>query len=248
MVLISANGVTFEKVAEVAALSPVPDGRYFATFTLLGVYVGVIPVLMGLLWYPFLRRLTDRWLNFFLSFTVGLLLFLGVDAVDESLDFAGEVAAAFQGVALVAAGIVLAFLAVSAVDRSRKVVAGAAGASTLVLVYSIAVGIGLHNPGEGLAIGAAYTGGSIALGTMLVVGFAAETENVAQQAAAKRKTKGCDWILANDVSHNTGIFGGDENTVQLIDGEGAEDWPTMTKLQVAECLARRIACYFSHAA
>jgi len=82
----------------------------------------------------------------------------------------------------------------------------------------------------------------------LVVGFAAETENVAQQAAAKRKTKGCDWILANDVSHHTGTFGGDENTVQLIDGEGAEDWPTMTKFQVAECLARRIAYYFSHAA
>jgi phosphopantothenoylcysteine decarboxylase/phosphopantothenate--cysteine ligase len=82
----------------------------------------------------------------------------------------------------------------------------------------------------------------------LVVGFAAETENVAQQAAAKRKAKGCDWILANDVSHHTGTFGGDENTVQLIDGEGAEDWPTMTKLQVAECLARRIAYYFSRAA
>ena len=186
--LISANGVIFEKVAEVAALSPVPDGRYFATFTLLGVYVGVIPVLMGLLWYPFLRRLTDRWLNFFLSFTVGLLLFLGVDAVDESLDFAGEVAPALQGVALVAAGMVLAFLAVSAVDRSRKVVAGAAGASTLVLVYSIAVGIGLHNLGEGLAIGAAYTSGSIALGTMLVVGFAAHntTEGLAIAAPLAR--------------------------------------------------------------
>lgn len=172
VVLISAGGVMFEKVAEVAALSPVLDGRYIATFTLLGVYVGVIPVLMGLLWYPFLRRLTDRWLNFSLSFTVGLLLFLGIDALDESLDFAGDVAAAFQGVSLVAMGFVLAFLAVSAVDRSRKVVAGAAGASTLVLVYSIAVGIGLHNLGEGLAIGAAYTGGSIALGTMLAKRFA----------------------------------------------------------------------------
>ncbi len=188
VVLISAGGVMFEKVAEVAALSPQPDGRYFATFTLLGVYVGVIPVMMGLLWYPFLRRLADRWLNFFLSFTVGLLLFLGIDAADEALEFADGVAAAFQGVALVVGGILLAFLAVSAVDRSRTAVAGAPGASTLVLVYSIAVGIGLHNLGEGLAIGAAYTGGSIALGTMLVVGFAAHntTEGLAIAAPLAR--------------------------------------------------------------
>ena len=82
----------------------------------------------------------------------------------------------------------------------------------------------------------------------LVVGFAAETENVVEQAGAKRKAKGCDWMLANDVSAGTGTFGGDENTVQLINNEGAEDWPTMTKPQVAERLARRIANYFSHAA
>ncbi len=79
----------------------------------------------------------------------------------------------------------------------------------------------------------------------LVVGFAAETEDLAQQAAAKRQAKGCDWILANDVSAGTGTFGGDDNTVRLIDGDGAEDWPTMTKVQVAERLARRIADYFS---
>ncbi len=82
----------------------------------------------------------------------------------------------------------------------------------------------------------------------LVVGFAAETENVVEQAGAKRKAKDCDWMLANDVSAGTGTFGGDENTVQLINNEGAEDWPTMTKPQVAERLARRIANYFSHAA
>ncbi len=82
----------------------------------------------------------------------------------------------------------------------------------------------------------------------LVVGFAAETENVAEQAGAKRQAKGCDWMLANDVSAGTGTFGGDENTVHLIDDGGVEDWPTMTKSQVAERLAHRIADYFSHAA
>ena len=75
----------------------------------------------------------------------------------------------------------------------------------------------------------------------LVVGFAAETENVAAHAAAKRDRKGCDWIVANDVSPETGIMGGAENKVLLITGDGAEDWPRMSKAAVAERLARRIA-------
>ncbi len=75
----------------------------------------------------------------------------------------------------------------------------------------------------------------------LVVGFAAETEKVVQHAKAKLKAKGCDWILANDVSPGTGTFGGDENVIHLIDGRGVEDWPRMTKQQVAERLARRVA-------
>jgi phosphopantothenoylcysteine decarboxylase/phosphopantothenate--cysteine ligase len=75
----------------------------------------------------------------------------------------------------------------------------------------------------------------------LVVGFAAETENVVAYAQAKRRKKGCDWILANDVSPATGTFGGEANTIHLISEAGTEDWPTMTKSQVAERLAERIA-------
>ena len=75
----------------------------------------------------------------------------------------------------------------------------------------------------------------------LVVGFAAETENVVANAKAKRLKKGCDWILANDVSPGTGTFGGDANTIHLVDGGGVEDWPSMTKLEVASRLADRIA-------
>ena len=188
--LISAGGVVFEAVAAVAAAAPEIGGLYIGTFALLGIYVGVVPVLIGLLWFPFLRRLSERWLNFFLSFTVGLLLFLGIDTVDEALKLSTEVAAAFQGTALAASGAILAFLAVSAVDRSRGIKADDRSASTLVVVYSIAVGIGLHNLGEGLAIGAAYAGGSIALGSMLVVGFAAHntTEGLAIAAPLARMT------------------------------------------------------------
>lgn len=78
----------------------------------------------------------------------------------------------------------------------------------------------------------------------LVVGFAAETEKVVEHAAAKRARKGCDWILANDVSAGTGTFGGDANTIHLVTESGTEDWPRLTKQQVAERLAARIGDHF----
>jgi phosphopantothenoylcysteine decarboxylase/phosphopantothenate--cysteine ligase len=79
----------------------------------------------------------------------------------------------------------------------------------------------------------------------LVIGFAAETENVVANAKAKRQRKGCDWILANDVSPGTGTFGGDRNTIHLVDAAGVEDWPVMTKQEVAARLVERIAAYFA---
>lgn len=79
----------------------------------------------------------------------------------------------------------------------------------------------------------------------LVVGFAAETENVVEHARAKRQSKGCDWIVANDVSHETGIMGGDSNTVHLVSANDVEDWPEMAKDEVAEKLMARVAEHFS---
>jgi phosphopantothenoylcysteine decarboxylase / phosphopantothenate---cysteine ligase len=77
----------------------------------------------------------------------------------------------------------------------------------------------------------------------LVIGFAAETEDVIANATAKRKKKGCDWIVANDVSTGTGTFGGDTNTVHIVDERGAETWPELCKSEVAQRLARRIASH-----
>ena len=79
----------------------------------------------------------------------------------------------------------------------------------------------------------------------LVVGFAAETDDVVIHATAKRARKGCDWIVANDVSPETGIMGGSENAVTLITSDGAENWPRTSKAQVASQLADRIAQYFA---
>lgn len=81
----------------------------------------------------------------------------------------------------------------------------------------------------------------------LVVGFAAETESVVANATKKRTAKGCDWIVANDVSEGSGTFGGDRNTVHIVSASGVEDWPNLSKTEVAERLAARIAGHFGTA-
>jgi phosphopantothenoylcysteine decarboxylase / phosphopantothenate---cysteine ligase len=82
----------------------------------------------------------------------------------------------------------------------------------------------------------------------LVVGFAAETENLIENARQKRQKKGCDWILANDVSAEGGVFGGDANTIHLVSADGVEDWPPLSKRDVAERLAQRVAKLFNGSA
>jgi len=167
--LLSSTGTPFEHTVDVATASPRVDARYLGTFTLLGVYVGVLPVFLGLLWLPFVRRLDSRWTGFFLSLTAGLLVFLGVDALDEALEVARGLPGAFQGVGLILTGVLVSALLL--VWVSRRFTAGNETARHLGLALLIAVGIGLHNLGEGLAIGAAYSLGKVALGTFLVLGF-----------------------------------------------------------------------------
>ena len=169
--LLTSTGLAIERDIAVAVETPRPDARYLLTFTMLGIYVGVIPVFIGLLWFPFLRRIGRRWLNFFLSLTGGLLVFLGVDALEEALELREKVPGAFQGTALVALGVVGTLLALTVLVRRTTRGTGEGPQSRLVLSYLIALGIGLHNLGEGLAIGAAYAVGEVALGTFLVLGF-----------------------------------------------------------------------------
>ena len=166
--IVSSTGVTFTQEVAVATQSPQINRSYVVTFALLGVYVGVIPVFLGLLWLPFLAGVSTRWVDFFLSFTVGLLLFLGVDALEGALDLTGQVASAFQGVGLIVLGVVGTPLAIHALSRWGR---SGSAISPLGLSALIAVGIGLHNLGEGLAIGSSYAVGEVALGTSLVFGF-----------------------------------------------------------------------------
>ena len=167
--LVTSTGLTFATDVAVATQTPSPDARYLGTFALLGVYAGVIPVFLGLLWLPFLRSISKEWMAFFLSLTIGLLVFLGVDALAESITTAGLVAGAFNGLGVVVLGVVGTPLALAALGQWKRGKAGTVSPAWVAML--VAIGIGLHNFGEGLAIGASYSTGEIALGTFLVVGF-----------------------------------------------------------------------------
>ena len=167
--IVTNTGLTFSTEIAVATQSPVVDARYLGTFALLGVYAGVIPVFIGLLWLPFVRAIERRWIDFFLSLTIGLLVFLGVDALEEAIVTSAAVAGAYQGLALVVFGLLGTPLVIGAIGEWRSRLRG--GRTPLWVAGLIAFGIGLHNLGEGLAIGTSYATGEIALGTFLVIGF-----------------------------------------------------------------------------
>ena len=185
--IVTSTGAVIEHEIEAATLTPEVDGATLGVYALLGVYIGVIPVAVGLLWFSALRRTSRRWLDFFLAFTVGLLVFLLVDTVAEGLELAGEAPASLDALSLFVIGVLVAIAALTALQTTlarRSDPAGApAGGRTasLALAYLIAAGIGLHNLGEGLAVGAALAVGEVALGTFLVVGFALHntTEGIA---------------------------------------------------------------------
>ena len=171
--LISRNGVTFEKEIEVATKTPIFNASYLKTFVLLGIYVGVIPVLIGLLWLPFLRLLRARWYDFLLALTVGLLIFLGVDALAESFELIENLPNVYNGIGIILIGFLLAVFTLGAISYRSEQYEKQRGEfhQALVFGYLIALGIGLHNLGEGLAIGSAYAVGEIGLGSLLVIGF-----------------------------------------------------------------------------
>lgn len=174
ILLVTNTGLTFEGVVPVATLTPRPGLREFAGYGLLGIYVGVIPVTLGLLWYPAMKRMGRKWLGFILALTVGLLVFLLVDTFLEVLETGAELPGVFQGVplALFAALLTwLAIMAVSAMQTRRNEAAENVRAKGAFLATLIALSIGLHNFGEGLAVGAAFALGEAALGSFLVIGF-----------------------------------------------------------------------------
>ena len=182
--LLTDTGVTIDHTITAATETPGADLGFYGLMALIGLYVGVIPVAIGMLWLPWLRGVDTRWVRFLLAFTIGLLAFLGIEALLEGTQVASSGAEAFGGAALVWLGAAGAFLGLAGVDAwlrgrrggAEKRGSDGAGGRGAALGYRaallVAIGIGLHNLGEGLAIGSAYAVGSLALGATLVVGFA----------------------------------------------------------------------------
>ena len=169
--IFTSNAVAFDVEIPVAFVTPEPTGSTFGSFTLIGIYVGIIPVYLGIFWFPALRQLDRRWMVFLMALTVGLLIFLGLDTLAEAIEQIEGMPGPFQGVGLIGIGAVATFLLLDAITQRQTTVGRSEAQQRTTLAYMIAVGIGLHNLGEGLAIGAAYNLGEIALGAFLVVGF-----------------------------------------------------------------------------
>jgi zinc transporter, ZIP family len=198
--MLTSTGATIEHTIDVAVETPEAGAGFYGLMTLLGTYVGIIPVVLGMLFMPMLRRVSDDWVRLFMAVTIGLLAFLVIDGSLEGLEIGGESSGAFGGVELLFLGAGLAYLVLTAVDRRLK--AGierrrVAGAGAFRLSLMVAIGIGLHNMGEGLAIGSAYAVGSLALGAFLVIGFAIHntTEGIAIVAPLARAERPGIWRL-----------------------------------------------------
>jgi zinc transporter ZupT len=180
IVLLTSNGVTFDYEIEVATATPGMTGAALLRFAMLGLFVGVIPVGLGLTWFPFLRRLGKKGLGFLIHLTVGLLAFLVIDAMFEGFEVAGELPSVYHPEALLILGFAGAWMLLTGLQLRGAKDAGEVG-NGVRMAWLVAFGIGIHNLGEGLAIGSAYVLGELTLGALLVAGFALHnaTEGVA---------------------------------------------------------------------
>jgi zinc transporter, ZIP family len=170
----SSSGIETTKDIAAAVRTPQASARSFFGYALIGTLVGIVPVALGLLWLPSLRRASPEWLAAFMALTAGLLSFLAIEALSEALELQAALPSALGGAGLVLLGVALSFLFLTAVSN-RLGAGGGSGSSAsaggLALATLVAIGIGLHNLGEGLAIGSSFALGELALGTFFIVGF-----------------------------------------------------------------------------
>jgi zinc transporter ZupT len=167
LVFLTSSGVAFEHTIEVALPTPALTAADFLAYGVVGLFVGVVPVALGMMFYPVLRGAGRRALEFVLALTVGLLVFLLLDTLEEGLEVAAGAASSLQATAVVWLAALLTFVALMVIGRRG----GRTPAGTALAAF-IALGIGFHNLGEGLVIGAAFATGEAALASFLVVGFA----------------------------------------------------------------------------
>jgi zinc transporter ZupT len=172
--LVLSDGATVHHTIVAPQVSPGLSGSVLLTLAVVGVFVGVIPVVLGMLWFPFLQSMSDRALHAVLAFSAGILVFLALDAGIEAVELTERIPGAFDGLILVVLGVVGALLLVQSVSawrRGRAEAGDSRASSGLWVAYLVAVGIGLHNLAEGLAIGSSFALGRVSLGAFLVLGF-----------------------------------------------------------------------------
>ena len=169
----SSTGIETVEEIPAAVETPGPSLARAFGYAVIGFLVGVLPVALGLLWLPNLRRAPPEWLAAFMALTAGLLVFLAVEALSEALELQAALPTGLGGVGLVLLGVALSWLTLTALSHSLSRREGGPGGLVggLALATLVAVGIGLHNLGEGLAIGTSFALGELALGTFLIVGF-----------------------------------------------------------------------------
>lgn len=165
----SSTGIETVKQIAAAVETPTASAKGFLGYGIIGFFVGVVPVALGLLWLPSLRRASSQWLAAFMALTAGLLSFLGVEALAESFQLQAALPGSTGGAGLVLLGVALSFLGMTFLSTRLSSKGSHAGGTTLALL--VALGIGVHNLGEGLAIGTSFAFGELQLGTFLIVGF-----------------------------------------------------------------------------
>ncbi len=171
----SSTGIQTTHEVPAAVETPGVSGRSVGGYALIGLLVGVVPVALGMLWLPSLRRADPRWVAAFMALTGGLLTFLAIDALAEALELQAALPGALGGPGLVLLGVAVSYLGLTWVahrlSRGRPAAERGAPLAGIALATMVAIGIGLHNLGEGLAIGSSFALGELALGTFLIVGF-----------------------------------------------------------------------------
>ncbi len=171
IVLLTSTGTTFGHTIEVAVASPPQDSTRWFLLAAIGFLVGIVPVGLGLMWFPLLQGLRTGSLRFVLSLTVGLLIFLFFDTLAEAIEFAGETPGVFKAIPLLFVIAMMSYLALMAVGNRKGVRDRSTPSGRYWVATAIAIGIGVHNLGEGLAVGASIAAGEAALGSFLIVGF-----------------------------------------------------------------------------
>ena len=208
--IITDNGIITEGEIAAATLTPEKSWSNFLNYGFIGFYVGGVPITLGLLWYPFMKRFSRKWINAILALTVGLLLFLFIGTLADGFEIGAEAPVVLQGNMVVIIGAFVTFLLLIGFDQYQQKRLEKKAFSPFNIALLMAVGIGLHNFGEGLAIGTSFSLGEAALGTFLIIGFTLHniTEGIGIAAPLlKMKPRIRDFVLLGLIAGAPAILG-----------------------------------------